>query len=646
MICQLASVGASAETTETVDDKETLSSEDTAKEIEAEKQEETESLSSVQSVSEEFKSKSIEEYEEIVSKLSVEKDPLSDNLVLDFSAEEQYALERVIDSYKEADESDTDEVLVSESPYSYNSTYYYSQLKTDDEKKFYTDLKAAMDNILYSTDDLSGTLTEYGMLMVDYVPVSSTISTARANAIFRALYYENPQYYFIYGCYGYNDSSSLSSYAVGIIPECAAYSERAYLQSEIDEFALSVIEGSSKYTNDADKEAYIAEMICTSVEYNDAAVENGTANKTNQSIVGAFVNKTCVCNGYAMASAYLLNAVGINTIGVTSDGYQGETDSDTIAPHAWNNVYVDGTWYVLDTTWMNTDNYLTEGIEDVNFTNFNKSYATLQNESFYSKVCHTNAAVWDNFSMPECTKDFMTAPDAPTGLSAISGRNSAYLSWTASPTAEWYELHYSYGDDSKFFDYIYTNEAAVFEIDSSYDCVYFWVKACNRGGRSTYSEQLTVPIYGPDDIIPPQGLTAYGGFDSISLVWNQNDDVDGFKVYWIDDEGYAELWADTADNYIRFEGLDCGRTYTFYVRSYKGSDISDWSLSATAQPISENTVTVSDVDKMWIFDCIDWVNSFEESLDNNNVLTAPQLYAIERVLDCDYYYDEVEEAVN
>lgn len=639
MICQLASVGAFAETAETVEDKGTVSAEVAAKETEAEKQEETEPLSSVQSVSEEFKSKPLEEYEEIVSELSVEMDPLSDSLVLNFSAEEQYALERVLDSYKEANGSDTDEVLVSESPYSYNSTYYYSQLKTDDEKKFYMDMKKAMDNIQYSTEDLSGTMTNYGMLIVDYVPVSSTISTARANAIFKAFYYENPQYFFNYGSYSYSykdENETLSSYAVGIAKDYAAYSERARLQSVIDDYAMPIIQAAEQYTKDVDKESYIAEMLCNSISYNSAAVANGTSGGTNQNIVGAFVNKTCVCNGFAMASTYLLNAVGINAIGMTSDAAV-NSNGENVGAHAWNNVYVDGTWYVLDTTWMNTDRFLSSEKEDINYSRFNKSYSTFHNESEYSKICHTNSPIWGkNYSMPACTRDYLKAPDVPTGLKAVSGINSVQLSWNGSSDGEWYELYYTYGGTYKFMKYVYSNEITISDLDSSQNWVSFCLRACSRGGKSEYSKGASADIYGSDDIISPQGLTAYAGFGSVFMEWNKNDDVDGFKVYWRNDEGNDILWADTKDNYIRFQDLDCERTYPFYVRSYKGSEFSNWKAYVTVKPLSENTVTVSDVDNMLIFDCIDWVNSFEKSLDNNNVLTAPQLHAIERVLDMDY----------
>jgi len=65
-------------------------------------------------------------------------------------------------------------------------------------------------------------------------------------------------------------------------------------------------------------------------------------------LYGALIDKKCVCEGYARAFKYLTDAAGINCVFM-----QGEaTNSDgTTEKHAWNAVSINGSWYLIDTTW-------------------------------------------------------------------------------------------------------------------------------------------------------------------------------------------------------------------------------------------------------------------------------------------------------
>ena len=65
---------------------------------------------------------------------------------------------------------------------------------------------------------------------------------------------------------------------------------------------------------------------------------------------GAFLNKKAICGGYSKGFEYLLLKMGIENIWV--NGYAG-------GPHAWNEVKVDGKWYLMDTTWGGSNWYLT-----------------------------------------------------------------------------------------------------------------------------------------------------------------------------------------------------------------------------------------------------------------------------------------------
>ena len=59
------------------------------------------------------------------------------------------------------------------------------------------------------------------------------------------------------------------------------------------------------------------------------------------SAYGVFVEEIAVCQGYALAYKLLCDRVGIECYMVTSDSMN----------HAWNIVWLDGSWYHVDATW-------------------------------------------------------------------------------------------------------------------------------------------------------------------------------------------------------------------------------------------------------------------------------------------------------
>lgn len=71
----------------------------------------------------------------------------------------------------------------------------------------------------------------------------------------------------------------------------------------------------------------------------------------NYSAYSALINKSTVCNGYALLTYKMLTAADIPCKYVT-----GFTNiNDVTQEHAWNLVKVDGNWYNMDITWDDTD---------------------------------------------------------------------------------------------------------------------------------------------------------------------------------------------------------------------------------------------------------------------------------------------------
>lgn len=95
--------------------------------------------------------------------------------------------------------------------------------------------------------------------------------------------------------------------------------------------------------NDIEKMRYIHDYLVDTIEYDQKFVEKNIYN-----IYGALVSKTCVCEGYAKASQYLLNEAGLENIIITGTATNSDGKTEN---HAWNYVNIDEKWYAIDTTW-------------------------------------------------------------------------------------------------------------------------------------------------------------------------------------------------------------------------------------------------------------------------------------------------------
>lgn len=95
--------------------------------------------------------------------------------------------------------------------------------------------------------------------------------------------------------------------------------------------------------NDYKKIMTIHDYIIDNVEYDSTYEALGT-----YSLYGAFIGKTCVCEGYAKSLKYLANSINIECeiMQGTATNSTGKTES-----HAWNCIKLDGNWYLMDPTW-------------------------------------------------------------------------------------------------------------------------------------------------------------------------------------------------------------------------------------------------------------------------------------------------------
>jgi len=94
-------------------------------------------------------------------------------------------------------------------------------------------------------------------------------------------------------------------------------------------------------------EKILHDYLVKNVVYDIENANNNTLTDETHSAIGALLNGTAVCDGYAKAMKMLLNKVGIECEVISGD----TKDSDDDVGHAWNIVKIDGQNYHLDPTW-------------------------------------------------------------------------------------------------------------------------------------------------------------------------------------------------------------------------------------------------------------------------------------------------------
>lgn len=146
----------------------------------------------------------------------------------------------------------------------------------------------------------------------------------------------NPRYFYVSGTMRY----SYNWYTGQVISLKLSYTHtRSEVEAMLAAFDAAVSQATSgveQTWTDMEKALYINDYLAQNCQY------DGTLRKDFiYSAYGALVNKTAVCQGYALAYLTLAKELGLDCEVVTSDSLN----------HAWNMIMVNGKYYQVDTTW-------------------------------------------------------------------------------------------------------------------------------------------------------------------------------------------------------------------------------------------------------------------------------------------------------
>ena len=220
----------------------------------------------------------------------------------------------------------------------------YAQSFSGDQSVFYERLDSMAKSYLYGNAEPAYMKGRSLYSMQGIKTDDLSISESDIYYIAEYFMYENPQYYFIWNRFYMNRSDGM--FYVGIYDKFADVSARnsvtESLFSNIDAWLAECI---TSDMSDYQKEAAIYRCVCDKLTYD--------RNTYDQSLYSAAIEQESVCYGYAALFSVMCNAAGIDCLSVYSPA------------HVWNAVKIDGTWYLVDTTWGDAINgavdYLNRG---------------------------------------------------------------------------------------------------------------------------------------------------------------------------------------------------------------------------------------------------------------------------------------------
>lgn len=216
-------------------------------------------------------------------------------------------------------------------------------------------------------------------------PIEQGLDEQDIDRIFQCVLIDHPEIFYTTG-YTYTKYSR-GDRTVGIdfagtysLPREEAVRKAEEIRERASEWLLDIPPDASEY----DKVKAVYEKIIFFTDY-DLNASN------NQNIASVFLGNSSVCQGYAKATQYLLNRLGVMCTLV-----QGTVD--TGEAHAWNLVRVDGDYYYVDTTWGDASYRMEDGSgkEELPEINYDYLYVTTQ------ELLRTHR-IESVVAMPECT---------------------------------------------------------------------------------------------------------------------------------------------------------------------------------------------------------------------------------------------------
>jgi len=199
----------------------------------------------------------------------------------------------------------------------------------------------------YAAEDKEGfkeAVTQGILARKEYIDVSEyDIKESNIYDYYYDVYYDNP-YLFIAEWKAYTPAEGKITQLRFVYRYTPEQVKTFYSKFDAE---VAKIVNAVKGMNNLGKILYVHEYFVSNISYDyDSYLKYANGNKDaladeHYTAIGVLVNKTGVCQGFALAFKYIMGKLGIESHMITSDTMN----------HAWNVVKLDGSYYHIDTTW-------------------------------------------------------------------------------------------------------------------------------------------------------------------------------------------------------------------------------------------------------------------------------------------------------
>ncbi|SEA27424.1 Transglutaminase-like superfamily protein [Lachnospiraceae bacterium NK3A20] len=210
----------------------------------------------------------------------------------------------------------------------------------------------------------------------------STLDKEKLNKIYNDVMSDHPEIFYVdgYTCTTHTIGGELSAITFEGSYICNEEEERDF-SAQIQVYADRALAGLPDSTDDYLTVRYLYEYIVQNTDYDLTADHN-------QNILSVCIGGRSVCNGYAKALQYLLQKAGIPAFLVTGKARG--------AGHAWDLVFVNGSWYYVDPTWG--DASFSEDSERAGSNWINYDYLCVTTKDIF-----TTHEITSRTTLPACT---------------------------------------------------------------------------------------------------------------------------------------------------------------------------------------------------------------------------------------------------
>ncbi len=155
---------------------------------------------------------------------------------------------------------------------------------------------------------------------------------------------DNPNFYWLANSITISTENESIRMYLQIYPEYSDGDVRAQYTQQLKTALEEYVSITNGMETSLEKAFAIHNKLCAEISYATDTDGNPSTETWAHNIIGVFINKSAVCEGYAKAYQLVLNILGIKNVYVT--GVAGGV------PHSWNMIQLDdGYWYWVDATW-------------------------------------------------------------------------------------------------------------------------------------------------------------------------------------------------------------------------------------------------------------------------------------------------------